>query len=115
MYIRLYSNSSRPRKVTSCKANPEILCGEVKNFKCNKRTSFFGFKYEKEKESEIEDTDTAWHINVWLDNSTLAEILTVGKTYWVHDKIDDEPIEYKIETTQDLKELRAYILSHIKD
>lgn len=114
MYIRLYSKESRPRLVTPCKADPEILCGEVKNFRCNVRKGFFSFNYVKMNESAIADTDTKWHINVWLDNSTLAEILSVGKTYWIHEKIDDEPIEYKIETKQDLKELRAYILSHIK-
>ncbi|MCQ2210083.1 MAG: hypothetical protein MJZ34_07300 [Paludibacteraceae bacterium] len=113
MYIRLYSKDSRPRLVTCCKVDAQKVCTEVKNFKCVKRTSFFGFKYEKDKESTIDETDSGWYLNVWLDGSVASEQLKIGRSYWVQESLATEPIEYKVETRKDLEELRSFLMKAI--
>jgi len=116
MYIRLYSKDSKPHIVKQ--QGTMVRCGNIYNSNCFENKNSIFLRYNPDKEKEFSDTDTGWHFQTLLDNyveSFYYEKCWVGKTYWVHDKIDDEPIEYKIETKQDLKELRAYILNHIKN
>lgn len=116
IYIRLYSKDSKPHIVI--KKGTMIRCGNIYNSNCfeNKNTVFI--RYNEEKEKELSDTDTGWNFQLLIDNYTASfgyQKCWVGKTYWVHCHIDDEPIEYKIETKNDLKELRSYILSHLEE
>lgn len=110
MYIRLYSKDSRPRMLYK---NEGITVLNRRNIPSIK---YKLFKKEVDKPEEITDPyDKNWFMRIDLGiDKTCYEDLCVGRTYWVSADLNEEPLEYKIESRYDLEELRAYILWQTK-
>lgn len=110
MYIRLYSKDSRPRMLYK---NEGITVLNRRNIPSIR---YKLFKKEVDKPEEITDPyDKNWFMRIDLGiGETYYEDLCVGRTYWVSADLNEEPLEYKIESRYDLEELRAYILWQTK-
>lgn len=116
IYIRLYSKDSRPHRVI--RHDNKTTCSRIYHANCYDHKNSIFMSYNKDAETNYADTDNQWFFQVsrdYFNEPYVYEKLWVGKTYWVHCHIGDAPIEYKIETKNDLKELRAYILSHLEE